>query len=83
MPIGGAWAHKSSKTNPIFWADTFCFIKMKKNKLRSTSFQSISYNNERVTVNFKYQPICNILIKFKYMRISELFYLLMDWETIN
>ena len=55
----------------------------KKNKLRSTSFQLIRYNNERVKVNFKYQSTCNILIKFKYLGISELFYLLKDWETIN
>ena len=86
MPIGRVLAYKTSKTSPIFWARTFCFIKMKKKKKtlkRSTSFQSIRYNNERVTVNFKYLPTCNILIKFNYLKISELLYLLMDWETIN
>ena len=53
-------AHKISKTNPIFWARKFCLINLK--KIRSASFQSIRYNNERVTVNFKWKPTCNILI---------------------
>ena len=82
MSIGRARTHKTFNTSLIFWARTFCLIKRGK-KLRSTSFQFIRYNNERVTANLKYQPTCNILIKFKYLRISELFYLLMDWETIN
>ena len=60
MAIGYTWAHKISKTSPNFWARKFCLLNLK--KLRSASFQLIRYNNERVTVNFKCKPTCNILI---------------------
>ena len=82
MLIGRAQAHQSSKTSPTFWAHTFCLITMKK-KLRSTSFQSIRYNNERVTLNFKYQPTCNILIKFGISGDFRTVLSTQDWETIN
>ena len=29
MPIGRAWARKTSETRPIFWARTFCLAKKK------------------------------------------------------
>ena len=63
----------------IFWACIF--------SIRSTSFHLNGKNNEKVTVNSKcyheYQHTLNILIKFTYMMLSKLLYLLMIWETIN
>ena len=48
---------------PIFRAHTFCLIKK---PIRSTNFKSNRWNNEKVTVNFKYYPehqhICNMLM---------------------
>ena len=67
--------HETSETCPFFWAPTVCLL------------QSNRWNNENVTVKFKYyhehQRTCGILIKFTYLMPPKLLYLLMDWETFN
>ena len=80
-----AMARKISEKRLIFSARTFCLVKKKKS-FDHSGFQLNRWNNEKVTVNSKYyqehQRTCDILIKFTYLMVSKLLYLLMDCETL-
>ena len=83
-PIGRAQVRKTSETPPIFRACKFCLTKMKKS-LDLQIYSGIGKTMKKL-VNSKYcredQCTCDIFM-FLYLMVSNLLYLLMDWETFN
>ena len=84
MSIGHAQARKTSETRQIFWAHKFCFVKEKSLDLQI--YSRIGKAMKKVIVNYKYyrenQYTCDILM-FIYTMVSNLLYLLIDWDACN
>ena len=82
----GALGRTKPLNHPIFWARICCLVKNKK-LLGLKVFSRIGRTMKKLHWIPKYyhehQSTCNILIKFTYLMVSKLLYLIMDWETFD